>query len=84
MALLPFSNAPGSGSGITGTFHQETLSGTINGTNKAFTAAHTPGLIVLEGQLQVLSVDYTVSTLTVTFTNAPTDTGNPPINIYLT
>lgn len=53
----------------------ETPSGTINGTNVTFTLAHTPssGKLALyqNGIRQKITSDFTLSTATITFTNAP-------------
>lgn len=53
----------------------ETPAGSINGSNTAFTLAHTPGAgmtqVFLNGLQQVVSVDYTISSDTITFNVAP-------------
>jgi hypothetical protein len=53
----------------------ETPSGTLNGSNKAFTLAHSPltgkDAVYLNGVLQVRGTDYTISGSTITFTAAP-------------
>lgn len=66
------------GSVLTGTFSDnETPSGTINGSTTSFTLAHTPNpsadlQLYLNGQ-QIIAggVDYSLSTATITMTNAP-------------
>lgn len=55
---------------------QETPSGTINGSNKAFTLSQTPlendvVEVYLDGLRQVPVIDYTISTTTITFVTAP-------------
>ena len=68
----------GSG-GATSYGDNETPSGTINGTNKEFTLANAPSpagnlVLVLNGAVQTAGgVDYTLSSLTITFVNAPPD-----------
>jgi hypothetical protein len=65
----------------------EVMGGTVNGSNKTFTLAHTPTsgsqCIYLEGQRLTsgASNDYTITGSTVTLTNAPT--ANPPIADYI-
>lgn len=53
----------------------ETPSGTINGSNTAFTLANTPTAgtvsVYLNGLLQTVSDDYTISGSTITYTAAP-------------
>jgi len=53
----------------------ETPSGSVNGTNKVFTLLHAPLLgkdaVYLNGILQVRGTDYTISSATITMTNAP-------------
>lgn len=53
----------------------ETPSGTINGSNTAFTIANTPIAgtvqVFLNGLLQTVSNDYTISGTTITYTTAP-------------
>jgi hypothetical protein len=55
---------------------RETPSGAINGTNTAFTIANTPVAgseeVFLNGLLQTLADDYTISGSTITFAPAPT------------
>lgn len=54
----------------------ETPSGTINGSNTAFTVGNTPTAVYLNGAFQTPGgVDYTLSGLTITFVTAP-DTGS--------
>lgn len=55
---------------------QETPSGTINGSNTAFTLAFTPVTttsleVYLDGLLLLQTTDYTLSTATITMTTAP-------------
>ena len=64
----------------------ETPSGSVNGSNTAFTLSSTPVanasvIMVLDGVTQTNGTDYTVSGTTVTFTTAPT-TGTEVIAIY--
>lgn len=54
----------------------ETPSGTINGSNTAFTLSYTPSnpngvIVVLNGVVQYNGTDYTISGTTITFTTAP-------------
>lgn len=53
----------------------ETPGGTIDGSNAAFTLAHTPKTgslrLFLNGQFLTLGVDYTLSTVTITFSTPP-------------
>lgn len=53
----------------------ETPSGTVNGSNTAFTLAATPATgsvkVYLNGLRQTLTTDYTVSGSTITFVTAP-------------
>lgn len=66
-----------SGSGIAPTDYivRETPSGTVNGTNTIFTLAFTPvagkEMVFLNGLLQMLTSDYTISAATITFVTAP-------------
>lgn len=58
------------------TFEQETPSGSINGSNTAFSLAFTPTAssavhIYLDGVFQEQTVDYTISGASLTFTVAP-------------
>jgi len=60
--------------------YRETPSGTQNGSNTAFTLAHTPNpaaslCLFLNGQLLTLTEDYTLSGATITFIVAP-DSGD--------
>ena len=53
----------------------ETPSGALNGINQTYTLAHTPSpggslLLVYNGVIQLQGTDYTLSTATITFTNA--------------
>lgn len=55
---------------------QEVPSGTINGSNKAFTLTYTPDeaasvVVFLDGIVQRLTTDYTFSGTTITFVSAP-------------
>jgi hypothetical protein len=62
--------APGGGV----TWVREVPSGTLNGTNKVFTLAHTPtagSLEVFLNVMQSLTADYTLSGATITFVTAP-------------
>lgn len=59
-----------------GQFSQQTLSGTVNGSNKDFTFSAGPTdagavIVCLNGVVQVKDVDYTISGATVSFTDAP-------------
>lgn len=59
-----------------GSFAQETPSGTVNGSNTAFTLANTPGaagtvLLSLDGVSLIQGTDYTISSATITMTTAP-------------
>jgi hypothetical protein len=49
----------------------ETPSGTINGTNKAFTVTHKPDYVTLNGQIIYESAGYSFSNNTITFDSAP-------------
>lgn len=49
----------------------ETPTGTINGSNTAFTVVHTPTFLILNGAVYTQGVDYTLSGLSVTMTIAP-------------
>lgn len=53
-----------------------TPSGTINGTNKDFTAANTPVLVLLNGAYQMAPADYTYTGGTISFVNAPPSGSN--------
>jgi len=69
------SSAPTWGS-VTVRYAQEVPSGTVNGATTAFTLANTPAstnsvLIILDGQIQRQTTDYTLSGSTVTFVTAP-------------
>jgi hypothetical protein len=60
-----------------GTFAQETPSGTVNGSNTAFTLAHTPlsstsVRVYKNGVFQRQTTYYSVSSATITFVTAPT------------
>jgi hypothetical protein len=48
-----------------------TPTGSINGSNTAFTVASSPALLVLNGVMQLLNTDYTYSAGTITYTVAP-------------
>lgn len=76
-------SATGGGSGTYTS--NETPSGTINSSNTSFTLAHTPvsGTVslYLNGLYQVPSVDYTISSGTVTYSSAPF-TGDSLMAIY--
>lgn len=55
---------------------KETPSGTVNSSNTAFTLANTPSpgaslMFFVNGILQAVTVDYTLSTATITCTTAP-------------
>ncbi len=59
----------------------EAPSGTINGSNAAFTLAHTPSptaslQLFMNGVLQIVGTDYTLATATITMTAAPTTGAN--------
>lgn len=75
------------GSGPTENFaNGETPSGLINGTNTVFNLAHNPSpdaslQLFLNGALQELGVDYTLSGATITFADAPL-TGSPLLAYY--
>ena len=62
----------------TSTLNQEVPSGTVNGVNTVFTVLNVPIFMEVSGQIMVSSVQnpanygYTLSGLTVTFVNAPT------------
>ena len=60
---------------LTNYIARETPSGTVNGTNAAFTLANTPVSntehVYVNGILQELTLDYTISTNTITFVAAP-------------
>lgn len=64
----------------------ETPSGTVNGSNAAFTLANTPTVgtvrVYLNGVRQTLTSDYTISTSTITFVSAPL-TGDVIIADYM-
>ncbi|MDB5133283.1 MAG: hypothetical protein JWR02_3032 [Mucilaginibacter sp.] len=53
----------------------EKPSGSLNGSNKVFTLAHSPLIgkdaVYLNGVLQARGTDYTISGAAITFTNAP-------------
>jgi|TARA_Y100000310_G_scaffold312222_1_gene359298 hypothetical protein len=57
--------------GTGGNVSAETPSGTINGTNKAFTVTSTLVALYLNGAYQTITEDYTLSGLTITFGVAP-------------
>ena len=62
--------------GSSANFVEEIPTGTLNGVNKIFTLSFTPNptgslFLFLNGVLQVISVDYTVTGSTITFTAAP-------------
>lgn len=64
----------------------ETPSGTVNGSNTAFTLSSTPVanasvIMILDGAVQTNGTDYTVSGTTVTFTTAPAS-GSEIVAIY--
>jgi hypothetical protein len=64
----------------------ETPGGTVNGSNVTFTLAHAPSpatslKLFDNGVLQIQGADYTLSGLTITFTNAPT-TGDELVAYY--
>lgn len=65
----------GSGGGSS-TFYQEAPTGTVNGSNTAFTLPHTPSAnanvsLYLDGILLYLGIDYTLSGTAITMTTAP-------------
>lgn len=67
-------------SGVIKTITQETPSGTINGSNTAFTLAHTPSasatvLLFLDGVLMLQGTDYTISGASITATGITPATG---------
>ncbi len=68
--------------------NDETPAGTINGSNKVFTLAHTPLagtlLLFLNGAFQSPVTDYTLATNTITFATAPDAafSGLPFIAVY--
>lgn len=74
---MPRTYATSKGGGTTLRFkNNETPSGTINGTNAAFTLANSPSPslsleLFLNGQFQTQGSDYTLSGSTITFTTAP-------------
>jgi hypothetical protein len=64
------------GGATTSTPYQEQLTGTVNGSNTAFTLPHTPGdgnevKIFIDGVYQYPTTDYTISGTSVTFVTAP-------------
>jgi|GEM_PF-3290180 len=66
---------------------RENLSGTLNGSNTAFTSSYTPNpvssqTVWLNGVEQIPTTDYTASGATVTFTVAPKSTDDPPVTQY--
>lgn len=68
-------------------FQQEVPSGTVNGSNTAFTLSATPHsaaavVITVNGLVQRQTTHYSVSGATVTFTSAPT-TGQEIYAIYV-
>lgn len=71
--------AGGNGTALSVQFSRETPSGSVNGSNTAFTLAHTPTsgslLLFRNGLLQDSGADYTLSGSSVTMTTAP-DTGD--------
>ncbi len=59
----------------------ETPSGSLNGSNQTFTLAHTPSpagslVLVLNGVVLLQGTDYTLSTATITLTNATPNSSN--------
>ena len=63
-------------SGATTANHNETPTGTINGSNKVFTLANAPSpagslMLFRNRLLMIQDTDYTLSTLTITYTFAP-------------
>ena len=56
-------------------FYNEVPSGTINGSNVTFTLANTPYAgsvsVYLDGLIQRITTDYTISGSTITFVTAP-------------
>lgn len=91
-ATITFTNAPATGSLIRAFFRygaggsgpnyadNETPSGTINGSNTAFTLANSPSpagslQLYLDGVGQIAATDYTLSGASVTFTSAPSTGG---------
>lgn len=73
-------NYGGHGGASTFTTNMEIPTGTVDSVNTVFTVTHTPLYIEVSGQLMVSSAQdatqygYTLSGLTVTFVNAPTQT----------
>lgn len=61
----------------------ETPSGSINGSNTAFTVANVPAFLTMNGQVIVETVDYTISGLSITTIVAP-PTGSIFRSYYIT
>lgn len=69
-----FRGGAGSSTATVATYYNDTVSGTINGTNKVFTVPNTITAAIfcsLGNSNYQANVDYTVSGKTITFTNAP-------------
>lgn len=72
--------ASGSGSFVGS---QEVSTTTPNGSQQTFAFTHAPKIIFWNGSLLTLTTDYTVSSLTITFTGTQVpQTGDKIINIY--
>ena len=61
---------------VSGTARQEVPSGTVNGSNVTFTLANTPSasanvVLHIDGLVLIQTVDYTISSSTITMTTAP-------------
>ncbi len=72
----------GTGGGSSGSFAVESLTGTQDGINTVFTAAHTPVFIDVAGQIMTNGNGYTLATLTVTFDNPPPASPQPLQSFY--
>lgn len=76
--LQSFYNSTGAGIVLA----NESLIGNQNGSNKVFTVTHTPVFINNAGQVMSDGNGYTLSTLTVTFDNAPPTSPSPLQSFY--
>lgn len=75
--------------GSTGSWNNEAVLGTINGSNVTFTLSRTPKqanslVLTLARQVQILDVDYTISGNTITYLSAPDSSlsGEPHRAVY--
>lgn len=74
---LVFASTSGGFSGL-----QEKSTTTPNGVLTTFAFAHTPLMILYNGQVQLLTTDYTVSSNNVSFVSIVPQTGDTVSNVY--